>query len=434
LRKVELLAEQSGQPKDDLPEEEVQGNTALQTESADAARALAESKDQVGSGLLNQEAIEDETAPPPSSDVEEEVTGPAQPSSSTESPAVKESKDAAKEADKPEKPEKSEKSESRNHPEGSVSEATQVIESLSDAPKAPEVDSLVYRSGSSGSWSIEDLRDVSTSAEGVAGELCERLRMVLEPTLRGRLEGDYKTGKRIAMRKVLSWIASDYRKDRIWLRRTKPSKRTHRLLISLDNSSSMKSNGASKMSLAATLAIYDALSRLEISSVGVMSFGAGVRVLKSLDDSDQLSLDSLSTHFNFDEEASRSFSQGIPSALTAALRLFGNDEERKYNDMCLIVTDGRFDKEATRLHVQEMLARGHLPVLVIVDSKSEKSSSSVYDIKSVVKGSDGKMTTQPFLSALDFPFPYYAVIQSVPQLPMVLADLVKQWLELTAHN
>jgi midasin len=281
---------------------------------------------------------------------------------------------------------------------------------------------------------LDDLRDVANSAEGVSGELCERLRMVLEPTLRGRLEGDYKTGKRIAMRKVLSWIASDYRKDRIWLRRTKPSKRTHRLIVSLDNSSSMKSNGASKMSLAATLAIYEALSRLEIGAVGVMSFGAAVRVLKHVDTTVQLSVDSLSKHFNFDEEASRSFSQGIPSALNAALQMFGNDEERKFNDMCLIVSDGRFDKEAARATVQEMLSKGQLPVLVIVDSKTEKSNSSVYDIKSVLKGADGKMVMQPFISPNDFPFPYYAVISSVPQLPIVLADLVKQWLELTSQD
>ena len=41
------------------------------------------------------------------------------------------------------------------------------------------------------------------TTEGSA-RLCETLRLVLAPTLATRLQGDYKTGKRINMRKVRS--------------------------------------------------------------------------------------------------------------------------------------------------------------------------------------------------------------------------------------
>lgn len=46
-------------------------------------------------------------------------------------------------------------------------------------------------------WSIYCQRSSS-----LARQLCETLRLVLEPTKASRLRGDYRTGKRINMRKV----------------------------------------------------------------------------------------------------------------------------------------------------------------------------------------------------------------------------------------
>lgn len=54
--------------------------------------------------------------------------------------------------------------------------------------------------------------------------------------------GDYRTGKRLNMRKVIPYIASQFRKDKIWLRRTKPSKRNYQICLAVDDSSSMVDN------------------------------------------------------------------------------------------------------------------------------------------------------------------------------------------------
>lgn len=56
--------------------------------------------------------------------------------------------------------------------------------------------------------------------------------------------GDFRSGKRISMKKVISYIASEYRKDKIWLRRTKPSKRDYEIAIAIDDSRSMQLSGA----------------------------------------------------------------------------------------------------------------------------------------------------------------------------------------------
>ena len=67
------------------------------------------------------------------------------------------------------------------------------------------------------------------NATGLAGELAEQLRLILEPTRATRLAGEYRSGKRLNMRRVIAYIASHFRKDKIWLRRTRPDQRTYQV-------------------------------------------------------------------------------------------------------------------------------------------------------------------------------------------------------------
>ena len=122
-----------------------------------------------------------------------------------------------------------------------------------------------------------------------ACELSERLRHLLEPTLASRLAGDYKTGKRLNMRRVVSYVASNYRKDKIWLRRTKVDKRAYQVIICVDDSRSMRETGAAPLAMEATALIAKSLTRLEVGDVGVCAFGGGdddVAVVKRGDDGD----------------------------------------------------------------------------------------------------------------------------------------------------
>merc|ERR1719498_1850229 len=65
----------------------------------------------------------------------------------------------------------------------------------------------------------------------LSGELAEQLRLILEPTLASRLQGDFRTGKRLNVRKIIPYIASDFRKDKIWLRRSRPSQRRYQVVL-----------------------------------------------------------------------------------------------------------------------------------------------------------------------------------------------------------
>ena len=81
--------------------------------------------------------------------------------------------------------------------------------------------------------------------------------------------GDYRTGKRLNMRKVIAYIASQFRKDSIWLRRTEPSKREYQIAVAVDDSSSMLDNHAKQLSFEALACIANALTYLQVGDMAI---------------------------------------------------------------------------------------------------------------------------------------------------------------------
>ena len=54
--------------------------------------------------------------------------------------------------------------------------------------------------------------------------------------------GDFRSGKRLNIRRLIPYIASHYQNDRIWLRRNKPSKMDYQIMVAVDDSRSMAEN------------------------------------------------------------------------------------------------------------------------------------------------------------------------------------------------
>ena len=55
----------------------------------------------------------------------------------------------------------------------------------------------------------------SQSLAQLSHQLCEQLRLILEPTKAAKLQGT---------RNIIPYFASQFEKDKIWLRRVKPNK------------------------------------------------------------------------------------------------------------------------------------------------------------------------------------------------------------------
>lgn len=84
---------------------------------------------------------------------------------------------------------------------------------------------------------------------------------------------------------VIPYIASHYRKDKIWLRRTRPNKRNYQVVVAVDDSSSMQENSCGNVAVEALVTVCRAMSQLEVGNLAVASFGkkGNIRMLHNFD-------------------------------------------------------------------------------------------------------------------------------------------------------
>ncbi|GLB38607.1 putative P-loop containing nucleoside triphosphate hydrolase protein [Lyophyllum shimeji] len=285
----------------------------------------------------------------------------------------------------------------------------------------------------------------------LAYALCEQLRLILEPTLATRLKGDYRTGKRLNMKKIISYIASDYTKDKIWLRRTRPSQREYQVLISIDDSRSMAESHSVHLAYQTLALVSKALSRLEAGDIAIAKFGETVDILHGFDEgpfTDQSGIKVMSA-FRFNQKATN-----VLSLVETSLKVLETARERRSMSSAtaadlwqlqFIISDGMCqDHERLRTVLRKAEEQRVMIVFVIVDSLHTKAGNgsgsdaaqsgahqgSILTMdKAEFKNVDGRMELQLQKYLDSFPFEYYVVLRNVEALPEVLASTLKQFFE-----
>ncbi|CAK7271995.1 AAA ATPase midasin [Sporothrix epigloea] len=301
--------------------------------------------------------------------------------------------------------------------------------------------------------------------------LAAQLRLILTPSQATRLSGGFRTGKRLSIRKIIPYIASGYKRDKIWMRRSVPTKRAYQILLCVDDSKSMGENSESvssspgQLALSSLVMVGRALSMLEAGQVGVVGFGKRVFTAHALD-------------------ADQSFGAGVSGVSGSAaqtLRRFTFQQDRTDVALLLRSTIDRF-KHAREINVAAsssgdlwqlaiVLSDGLTPsasherirqllreaaesrimvVFVILDgsgggsndkSKSgrdgqtgaagkAKASDSVLDLKEAKFIKDpttgaSRIVIERYLDT--FPFPYYLIVHHLDDLPSALAGLLRTW-------
>ena len=61
------------------------------------------------------------------------------------------------------------------------------------------------------------------------------------------------------MKKIIPYIASNYRKDKIWLRKQDPNEKNYSITIAIDNSASMQEKNVGKIALFSSLILCNAI-------------------------------------------------------------------------------------------------------------------------------------------------------------------------------
>ena len=304
------------------------------------------------------------------------------------------------------------------------------------------------------SWRVADYpdegaeriwRSYESLTHDLAYALCEQLRLILEPTLATRLKGDYRTGKRLNMKKVISYIASDYTKDKIWLRRTKPSQREYQVLISIDDSRSMAESHSIHLAYQTLALISKALSRLESGDIAIAKFGETVDLLHGFNEgpfTDQAGTKVMNA-FRFQQKATN-----VLSMVETSLTVLESARERQATNsssaadlwqLQFIISDGMCqDHDKLRTILRKANEQRVMVVFIILDSLHTAAEPGVVGgqqgsiismDKAEFKNVDGKMELQLQKYLDSFPFEYYVVLRNVEALPEVLAGTLKQFLE-----
>ncbi|KAJ6850542.1 midasin [Iris pallida] len=268
----------------------------------------------------------------------------------------------------------------------------------------------------------------------VSQQLAEQLRLVMEPTLASKLQGDYRTGKRINMKKVIPYIASHYRKDKIWLRRTRPNKRDYQVVVAVDDSRSMSESHCGSAALESLVTVCRAMSQLEVGQFAVASFGekGNIRLLHDFDqpftgDAGVKIISSLS--FKQDntiaDEPVVDLLKYLNNMLdTAVVKARTPSGQNPLHQLILIIADGRFhEKEKLKRCVRNVLNRKRMVAFIVLDSPNE----SIMNVEEA-SFEGGKVSITKYLNS--FPFPYYIILRNMETLPLALADLLRQWFEL----
>lgn len=260
--------------------------------------------------------------------------------------------------------------------------------------------------------------------------LTEQLRLILSPTQATKLRGDFRTGKRLNMKRIIPYIASDFKKDKIWMRRSAPSKRTYQIMLAVDDSKSMRQSESPHLAFGALALITKSLSMLEVGQVCVVGFGNDVVVAHGFDTplSSEAGGDILKT-FGFQQAKT-----DVAKLMTESISLFRDARRRGSHSSAdlwqleLIISDGLCeDHDRIRRLVRQAQEERIMMVFIIVDALNP--GESIVDMNQAAFEADAsgesKLKIKRYLD--DFPFPYYLIVGDVKELPAVLAQALRQW-------
>lgn len=275
----------------------------------------------------------------------------------------------------------------------------------------------------------EAWKNSELATQELASGLCEQLRLILEPTLATKLRGDYKTGKRLNMKRIIPYIASEFRKDKIWLRRTKPSKRQYQIMIAVDDSKSMGESKSTELAFHSIALVSKALTQLESGGLSIVKFGEDVKVVHPFDKPFNSQQTGAKVFQWFDFQQTKT---DIRKLCSKSLQIFENAKSTSNSDLWqlqIIISDGVCEDHDT---IQRLVrkAREEKVMLVFVIIDGINSSESILDMSQVSYETDantGAMNLKVNKYLDTFPFEFYVVVKNINELPEMLSLVLRQY-------
>ena len=287
----------------------------------------------------------------------------------------------------------------------------------------------------------DEARRLWTHYESITHELSlsltEQLRLILAPTMATKLRGDFRTGKRLNIKRIIPYIASQYKRDKIWMRRSVPSKRNYQIMLAVDDSKSMLEGSSGQLAFQTLALVARSLSMLETGDLCIVSFGNEEHIRVAHDFGKPFSSEAGSQvfqHFSYKQTGTN-----VRQLIADSIALFREARAKRPSSSTsgdlwqleLIISDGvcedhdRIARLVRQAHEERIMV-----VFIIVDAVQEESRSIMNLSQATFEPSgsgpgEGKWKMKKYLDG--FPFPYYLVVRNVQELPAVLSLALKQW-------
>jgi midasin len=291
--------------------------------------------------------------------------------------------------------------------------------------------------------SIDEARRLWAHYEAVTNDLSlsltEQLRLILAPTLATKLRGDFRTGKRLNIKKIIPYIASQYKRDKIWMRRSIPSKRNYQIMLAVDDSKSMLESGSGQLAFETLALVARSLSMLEAGDLCIVGFGDEEHVRVAHEFGKPFSSEAGTQVFQ--QFSYQQTGTNVRKLVADSIALFREARARRPGggggnsadlwQLELIISDGICeDHETIRRLVRQAQEERIMVVFIIVDASAGNSildltQASFEPDDSAMGTGEMKLKMKKYLEG--FPFSYYLVVRDVRELPAVLAMALKQW-------
>ncbi|EMC99014.1 hypothetical protein BAUCODRAFT_154694 [Baudoinia panamericana UAMH 10762] len=273
------------------------------------------------------------------------------------------------------------------------------------------------------------------STRNLALIFTEHLRLVLHPTQATKMRGDFRTGKRLNIKRIIPYIASSYKRDKIWMRRSVPTKRSYQVMLAIDDSKSMAESGSKEIAFDTVALLAKALSMLEVGELSVVGFGENVTVAHDFGMPFTSEAGAqVVRQFGFTQtrtDLRKLLAESIELFRSARLKATGSASELW--QLQLIVSDGICEDHPS---IRQLVRRAHgeriMVVFIVVDAEAQTtqaSKQSILDLQTAefTKDEKGEMQLKMVKYLDTFPFRYYLIVRDVQEMPAVLAGALRQW-------
>ncbi|KAK5990072.1 Midasin [Cladobotryum mycophilum] len=274
--------------------------------------------------------------------------------------------------------------------------------------------------------------EFQTKSHSLSLSLTSQLRLILTPSQSTKLSGSFRTGKRLNIKRIIPYIASSYKRDKIWMRRAIPTKRTYQIMLCVDDSKSMGESSSGTLAMESLVMVSRSLTMLEAGQVGVMGFGADVFTAHQL--TDPFASDAgakVLQKFSFSQDrtdVALLIRQTIDTFRAARQQSSGGSDLWQ---LALILSDGLTPStthEPIRRLLREATEERIMIVFIIMDDTGKKKGNSVLELKEakfIKDGAESRVVIERYLDT--FPFQYYLIVHNLEELPSALAGLLRTW-------